>query len=100
MSDTIRPQRIVISAASKPRLRPYAKLRHDAVRNRWTILAPERVYTPDATALAILELCNGERTVSEIAGELSCTYDAAQERIEADTISLLQQLADKGVITA
>ena len=34
-------------------------MRHDAARDRWTILAPERVFTPDAIAVAVLQLCDG-----------------------------------------
>ena len=45
------------------RLPRHIKLRHDAARDRWIILAPERVFEPDAIAVAVLELCDGVRTV-------------------------------------
>ena len=40
-------------------------------RDRWLILAPERVFTPDAIAVAVLKLCDGQRSVADIAGELA-----------------------------
>jgi pyrroloquinoline quinone biosynthesis protein D len=104
MSDAREPagklQRVVISAASQPGLPRHIKLRHDKTRGSWTILAPERVFTPDAIAVAVLQLCDGSRTVADIAGELSCTYKAPLDRILADITSMLQDLADKGVVKA
>ena len=85
---------------SKPALPRHIKLRHDAARDRWTILAPERVFTPDAIAVAVLKLCDGNRSVEAIARELAQTYNAPKERILADIIPMLQDLADKGVVTA
>ncbi len=78
----------------------HVKLRQDAVRGRWVILAPERVFTPDAVAVAVLQLCDGSRSVGEIAGELARIYDAPTERILSDITELLQGLADKGVVAS
>jgi pyrroloquinoline quinone biosynthesis protein D len=47
-------QRIIIVAT--PRLPANIKLRHDTARDRWTILAPERIFIPYAVAVAVLEL--------------------------------------------
>lgn len=95
-----RPRRTVISAASRPWLPRHMKLRHDAARDRWTILGPERVFTPDAIAVAVLRLCDGSRTVAEVADDLSMRYNAPKEQILADITSMLQDLADKGVVRA
>jgi pyrroloquinoline quinone biosynthesis protein D len=97
MSDA-RVTRTIIDAASRPVLPRHVKMRHDAVRGRWLILAPERVLTPDPIAVAVLQLCDGSRSVGEIAGELAEKYSAPAERILADITDLLQGLADKGVV--
>ena len=94
------PKRTVIESSSAPRLPRHIKLRHDAARDRWIILAPERVHAPDAVAVAVLELCDGVRTVGAIAAELAQTYDAPKDMILADISAMLQELADKGVVTA
>jgi pyrroloquinoline quinone biosynthesis protein D len=94
-----RPQRTTIGADSAPKLQPFAKMRHDAARDRWTILAPERVFTPDAVALAVLRLCDGQRTVDQIARELAKCYCAPEDRILKDVLAMLQELADKGVLS-
>ena len=99
MSDA-QGKRTIIGPSSQPALPRHIKLRHDAARDRWTILAPERVFTPDAIAVAVLRLCDGSRSVEMIAGELAQTYNAPKDRILADISALLQDLADKGVVTA
>lgn len=100
MSETPAPKRTMIGPASKPALPRHVKMRHDAARDRWTILAPERVFSPDAVAVAVLQLCDGARSVEAIAAELAETYNAPQERILADIVTMLQELADKGVVAA
>lgn len=93
-------KRTVIAPSSAPKLPRHVKMRHDAARDRWTILAPERVFTPDAIAVAVLQLCDGVRTVEAIADELAQTYNAPKVQILTDIITLLQGLADKGVVAA
>jgi len=88
----------MIDRETKPQMPPYLKLRHDAGRGRWVLLAPERILTPDQTAVAVLQLCDGERTVEEIAEKLAEEYSAPADVIAGDVVDLLQGLADKGYI--
>lgn len=92
------PGRLVVARETKPKMPPYLKLRHDAGRGRWVLLAPERILTPDQTAVAVLQLCDGERTVEEIAAKLAEEYSAPIDVITTDVLDLLQGLADKGYI--
>ncbi|MFA5900875.1 MAG: pyrroloquinoline quinone biosynthesis peptide chaperone PqqD [Hyphomicrobium sp.] len=100
MAETAPRQRAVITADSKPVMPPYIKMRHDAGRGRWIILAPERLFDPDPIAVEVLKLCDGERSVSTITDQLAKDYNAPREDIEADIIAMLQDLADKGVVKA
>ena len=45
-----------MDAAAIPRLARGVKLREDAVRGRWIVLAPERMFVPDEIALEVLRL--------------------------------------------
>jgi pyrroloquinoline quinone biosynthesis protein D len=92
--------RIIIVPASKPALPAHIKLRHDAGRGRWHVLAPERVFEPDPIAIEILKRCDGVNSVEDIATELAKDYNAPLQEILADTISMLQELSDKGVVKA
>jgi pyrroloquinoline quinone biosynthesis protein D len=100
MSEAAKPTRTLITEASRPALPRHIKMRHDAGRGRWIVLAPERVFEPDETAVAVLKLCNGERSVSDIAAVLSHDYQAPLEVITRDIVAMLQDLADKGVLKA
>src|SRR5438876_877455 len=100
MSDTGQLRRTIIGPDSRPALPRHIKMRHDAARDCWLILAPERVFTPDAIAVAVLQLCDGRRSVAAIAGELAQAYNAPADHILADIVPMLQDLADKGVVTA
>ncbi|HSD93212.1 MAG TPA: pyrroloquinoline quinone biosynthesis peptide chaperone PqqD [Methyloceanibacter sp.] len=92
------PARLIVERETRPHLPAYLKLRHDAGRGRWILLAPERVLTPDETAVAVLKLCDGQRTVEDIVQALAKEYSAPVEVIGKDVLELLQGLADKGYI--
>jgi pyrroloquinoline quinone biosynthesis protein D len=94
-----RRQRAVVTADSRPGLPRYVKLRHDATRDRWVVQAPERNFYPDPVAVEVLKLCDGNHTVAEVAESLSMRYNAPKEQIVADVIAMLQDLADKGVVS-
>jgi pyrroloquinoline quinone biosynthesis protein D len=94
-----RRQRAIVSAASRPGLARGRRLHYDEPRDRWVIQAPERVLSPDPIAVEVLQLCDGRRTVAEVAESLSVRYNASKEQIEADVIAMLQDLADKGVVS-
>jgi pyrroloquinoline quinone biosynthesis protein D len=100
MTDAQSRKRPIVEAGTVPVIPRYIKLRHDAGRGRWVILAPERVFNPDETAVAVLKLCDGVRSVKDIASQLSKEYNAPESEIIGDIISMLQDLSDKGVITA
>ncbi len=62
--------------------------------------APERVIFPDDIAAEVLQRCNGAATLTAIVAALAEKYEAPPAEIEADVTELLQDLADKGFVTA
>ncbi|MGM4967489.1 pyrroloquinoline quinone biosynthesis peptide chaperone PqqD [Tardiphaga sp. 1201_B9_N1_1] len=92
-------RRISVSEASKPILPRHARLKFDETRQRWVILAPERVLAPDDIAVEILQLCDGERNVADIIDLLVAKYAAPRDDIGTDVVAMLQDLADKGFLT-
>ncbi|WP_240048232.1 pyrroloquinoline quinone biosynthesis peptide chaperone PqqD [Crenalkalicoccus roseus] len=90
----------MIGPDSVPRLARGMRLREDAARGRWVVLGPERMFVPDETALEVLRLLDGARSVAAIVDDLAARYDAPREEIAADVTALLQELAEKGVVTA
>ena len=90
--------RAIVADGSLPRLPPHVKLRFDPRRNRWIVLAPERVLMPDDVALEILKRCDGATSVNAIIESLAEVYQALAEEIGEDVAELLQDLSDKGFV--
>jgi pyrroloquinoline quinone biosynthesis protein D len=63
------------------------------------LLIPEGALRLKGPARAIVELCDGKRTLGEIVQELKQLYPLADAaRIETETIAFLTQMRDRGVI--
>ena len=93
-----RSRNISVTEASRPVLPRHAKLRFDETRQRWVILAPERVLAPDEIAVEVLQLCDGARNVDAVVDLLAAKYAADRAAIATDVIAMLQDLADKGFL--
>ena len=88
MPSTMRMQ--TDSDASRPRLAPHVQLKFDPARQQQVLLTPETVTLLNDTGAAILELCDGERTVTEILTELRGRYDhVADEEVRLFLADLL-----------
>jgi pyrroloquinoline quinone biosynthesis protein D len=88
----------VTDEAAVPALGAGVKLRFDTVRQAWVILAPERLFLPDEQAVAILHLVDGARTLGAIIDDLAARFEAPRDVIAGDVATMLQDLADKGVL--
>ena len=89
------PERKLVTMASKPKVPDYVILRRDDVRDRWVALAPERLIQLDERSLDVLRLCDGTRSVDQLAQELAEAYDAPREVIAEDVIAFLQDWSDR-----
>jgi pyrroloquinoline quinone biosynthesis protein D len=87
-----------VAPDAKPRLPRGVRLVHNEAQGGWVLLAPERVFKPDAIALEILKRCTGEATFAAIVDDLASTYAAPRERIFSDAAALLRGLADKKLL--
>lgn len=98
MEDAFKPTRLIVTEATRIVIPRHIKLRHDAGRGVWVILAPERVFSPDPIAVEVLMLCDGDTNVGDIATRLAGEYQAPRDVILTDILAMLQDLADKGVV--
>ena len=90
-----RSKREIVVADTRPTLARHVRLRFDETRKAWVLLAPERLLTPSETAIAVLDKCDGSRSVRDIAALLAAEYEAPEADILVDAIALLQDLADR-----
>lgn len=88
-----------ITEESVPRLPRHVKFRFDQAREAWVVLAPEKVFMPDEIAVEVLKRCDGDTTLKDIIDDLARTFEAERDVVAADVVAMLQDLADKGIIT-
>jgi coenzyme PQQ biosynthesis protein PqqD len=81
---------------TQPRLATGARLRYDEVRDEHLLLIPEGAVRLNPTAVAVLELCDGRRTVDEIVTALSERYGGAD--IGGDVQQLVDALTQRGLV--
>jgi pyrroloquinoline quinone biosynthesis protein D len=81
---------------TRPRLVTGARLRYDEVREEHLLLIPEGVVRLNPTAAQVLELCDGERSLDDIAGTLSARYDGAD--VGGDVRELIDAMAQRGLV--
>lgn len=81
-----------------PRFRRGVRLRYDHVRGAWVLLAPEKLFMPDAVAVEILKLVDGDRPIAAISDELAARFDAPRERIGRDATEALEDLSLRGAL--
>jgi pyrroloquinoline quinone biosynthesis protein D len=81
-----------------PRLPRGVKLRFDEVRGKHVLLAPERAFGLDDIAVAVVQLVDGQRSVSEIIDALAQRYQEDREVVAGDVVAMLDDLLAKRVI--
>lgn len=88
----------MLATASRPRLAPGVRLKFDAARQSWTLLAPERVLMLDETACEIIKRCDGIADVAAMVEDLAQAYSADRAEIEGDVQALLADLVEKRIL--
>jgi pyrroloquinoline quinone biosynthesis protein D len=80
-----------------PRLPRGVRLRHDAIRNRWVLLAPERIFEVDDIGVEILKRCDG-RSFNDMLRDLATAFSATPDDIKSDVEVFLKGFAEKRVV--
>jgi pyrroloquinoline quinone biosynthesis protein D len=80
----------------RPKLARKAMLRHDDVRDTDMLLLPERVVELNASGIAILRLCNGHRSIADIARALEAEFD--HPNLSPEVQAFLHGIAEQGAL--
>jgi pyrroloquinoline quinone biosynthesis protein D len=91
------PDARLLTPDSRPQLWRLARLDYDPVRERHVLLYPEGTVLLNDTGAAILELCNGTRTVAQIMTILAERY---QTDVSGDVGDYLEQMTQREFIRA
>ncbi|SPC18049.1 pyrroloquinoline quinone biosynthesis peptide chaperone PqqD [Cupriavidus taiwanensis] len=87
----------MLTLASCVRLAPGTRLQHDAVRQRWVLLGPERLLVLDDMARLILER-SGDQTIGALCEALAGEFDAPLDTIQADVLALFSNMVERGFV--
>ena len=87
---------MALSAASVPSLWRLARLEYDAVRQQRVLLYPEGVVLLNDTGAAILDLCDGQRSVADIAATLQERYHCGD--VTGDVVDYLAGLVGQQLV--
>ena len=88
---------MALEDSSQPRLATGCRWAGDGEKG--TILFPEGALRLQETARAILQLCDGERTLLQIVQELEAAYSGSEPgKIRKDTVAFLEHLWQRRVV--
>lgn len=86
---------MTVTTDARPRLWRLARLGFDRVRQRPVLLYPEGAMFLNDTGKAILELCDGTRTVEQIATLLGERYTTD---VRADVVEYLDRMSQRDLV--
>lgn len=86
---------MTMSGTSRPKLWKFARVQYDEARQRSVLQYPEGAVLLNETAAEILALCDGTRTVADIAASLGERYGT---NVLEDVQSYLSKLADRELV--
>ena len=79
----------------RPRLWKLARVDYDPVRQRPVLLYPEGAMLLNDTGAEILSLCDGQRTIADIAAVLGAKYGAD---VTADVMEYISAMVERELV--
>lgn len=86
-----------MTASGRPILARRARLRFDSLSGGHVLLAPERGFRLNESAAAILQLCDGQLSLLQIAQQLA--PPAHEQQVLTDILALVEHLQKRGLLT-
>ena len=90
-----RPAPLAVPPSGHPALSRHVRMRFDRTRERHVLLAPESVIVLNPTGADILGLCDGHRSVSDVAAVIRERYDRV---VDDEVTAFLSRLVAKGCV--
>src|SRR5262245_23777069 len=90
---------MALSDAARPTLARGVRLRLDRISGKTLLLRPEQGFELRGSALDVIQLCDGQRSIADIVDTLAArATGTARAEIEADVQRLLTDLEHRGVV--
>src|SRR5690349_20642089 len=87
-----------IAKDAKPMLPDRVRVQMDRVSGKPVLLYPEGVLVLNPTGHAIVLLCNGQRSIKQIASDLALKFSAPVDAIRDDVVQYVERLRVKNLI--
>jgi coenzyme PQQ biosynthesis protein PqqD len=87
-----------LSRESRPKLAPKARLKWDRHENKHMLLYPERGMLLNETAAAIVQACDGQRTIAEIAVTIASAGKVDASAVERDVLDFVESLRVRALL--
>ncbi|MGB8683913.1 MAG: pyrroloquinoline quinone biosynthesis peptide chaperone PqqD [Candidatus Binatus sp.] len=85
--------------AWRPRLASCARLKFDPIEKQVMLLFPEAALALNETGAAIVQLCNGARSISEIVDRLSEKYgNADRDALMREVVDFIATIRARGLL--
>src|SRR6266850_7148266 len=84
--------------SARPKISARARLQTDKISGKPVLLYPEGVLMLNPTGHAIVSLCDGQATVSELISALAARYQEASEKISAEVTGYLDRLRERNLL--
>ncbi len=97
MTDAVEPS---VLLSLRPKLAAKTKLRLDPKTGKHILLYPEKGLLLNPTGAAILQLCTGEHSLSEIVTKLAMQFQAPVEQLQPEVLAFARGLFDRGLLQA
>ena len=88
-----------VSPLSRPRLADKARLKWDRHANEHMLLYPEHGLILNDSAASILQLCDGQATIADIAHALAAQSGGDRDRVETDVLAFVTAMRARGLVT-
>lgn len=82
----------------KPKLAAKAKLRLDPKTGKHILLYPEKGLLLNPTGTAILQLCSGRQTLSQIISQLAVEFQSDPDVLKVEVLAFVQGLVDRSLL--
>jgi pyrroloquinoline quinone biosynthesis protein D len=86
------PGSLAVPPSGRPALSRLVRMRFDRTRGRHVLLGPESVIVLNPTGADILDLCDGQRSVSDVAAALQERYDRV---VDDEVTAFLSRLVSR-----
>ena len=83
---------------TRPKLSHKVRLKPDPITGKMALLYPEGVLLLNPTGYAIVQLCDSERTIAQIADVLATAYNQTAEVLQGEVIKYVRRLESIGLM--